>query len=547
MNSHYPLKMMIPGSGMVTLTLFLFLSVSVCFSASNSTKESFLQCFSSHLPPSNITSDVIFSQNGSQYLSILRSSIRNLRFLNASKPQYLITPYSEAHIQAAVICSKEYGLHVRVRSGGHDYEGLSYISDVPFIIIDLFQMRSISLDIKNEYAWVGGGATLGELYYSIAGSSNLHGFPAGSCPTVGVGGHFSGGGFGTIFRKYGLAADNVIDAKIVDVNGNILDRKSMGEDLFWAIRGGGAQSFGVIFSWKIKLVRVPPTVTVFSIRKTLEQGATKLLHKWQTVADKLHQDLFIHVVMGVPSANSKGNKTVRVSFDCLFLGTAERLLSLLQQQDGFPELGVTRDNCTEMSWIQSVLYFAGFSITESLDVLLNRTMSSTQFSKAKSDYVKEPIPESGLEGLYKMLVEEENSILILTPYGGRMSQISSSEIPFPHRSGNLYGIQYILDWAAAEETEKHLGWMRRLYKYMEPYVSNSPRAAYFNYRDLDLGRNNKRHTSYAQAAVWGFKYFNNNFKRLVRVKTSTDPDNFFWNEQSIPVLQSGSTKKGKKD
>jgi hypothetical protein len=79
--------------------------------------------------------------------------------------------------------------------------------------------------------------------------------------------------------------------------------------------------------------------------------------------------------------------------------------------------------------------------------------------------------------------------------------------------------------------------MRKLYAYMAPYVSNSPRAAYLNYRDLDLGRNNYGNTSFAKASVWGLKYFKNNFKRLARVKTATDPSNFFRNEQSIPVLQ----------
>ncbi|XVE89462.1 hypothetical protein DITRI_Ditri19aG0203300 [Diplodiscus trichospermus] len=520
----------IPKSA-VMLILFLSLFISVC----SSTSQTFLQCFSSHLSPSNITSDVMFGQNSSQYSFILLSSIRNLRFLNASKPQYIVTPFCEAHIQATVICSKEHHMHVIVRSAGHDFEGLSYISDVPFIIIDLFQIRSVTVDINDEYAWVGAGATLGELYYSISSLSNVHGFPAGSCPTVGVGGHVSGGGFGTIFRKYGLASDNVIDAKMVDVNGKILDRRSMGEDVFWAIRGGGGASFGVIFSWKLRLVRVPSTVTVFKIVKTLEQGATKLLHKWQTIADKLHRDIFLHAVMEVTGANPTGNITVQVSFDCLFLGTAERLIPLIRHS--FPELGVARENCTEMSWIQSVLYFAGYSITEPVDVLVNRTMQSTQFFKAKSDFVQEAIPETGLEGLYKMVVEEERSILILTPYGGRMSEIRSSETPFPHRSGNLYGIQYILYWEAAEETEKYMGWMRRLYKYMEPYVSKSPRAAYLNYRDVDLGKNSKRNTSYGEASVWGLKYFKNNFKRLERVKTSTDPQNFFWNEQSIPTLQ----------
>jgi hypothetical protein len=81
--------------------------------------------------------------------------------------------------------------------------------------------------------------------------------------------------------------------------------------------------------------------------------------------------------------------------------------------------------------------------------------------------------------------------------------------------------------------------MRGLYAYMAPYVSKSPREAYLNYRDLDLGKNNNnKNTSYAQANAWGLKYFKNNFKRLVHVKTAIDPSNFFRDEQSIPVFPS---------
>ena len=82
-----------------------------------------------------------------------------------------------------------------------------------------------------------------------------------------------------------------------------------------------------------------------------------------------------------------------------------------------------------------------------------------------------------------------------------------------------------------------MSWIRRLYSYMAPYVSKSPRAAYLNYRDLDIGtNNNKGNTSYAQASIWGVKYFKNNFNRLVQVKASVDPMNFFRNEQSIPPV-----------
>ncbi|OVA08657.1 FAD linked oxidase [Macleaya cordata] len=200
-----------------------------------------------------------------------------------------------------------HGIQIKFRSGGHDYEGLSYVSDVPFVIVDLFNLQSISVDAEDRNAWVQSGATIGELYYRIAEKSRTLGFPVGACPTVGVGGHFSGGGYGTMLRKYGLAADNVIDARIVNVYGRILNKESMGEDLFWAIRGGSGGSFGVVLSWKIRLVYVPPIVTVFMIDKTLEQGATELVHKWQEIAHKLPQELFIRVIL-----NSL--KTIRASF-----------------------------------------------------------------------------------------------------------------------------------------------------------------------------------------------------------------------------------------
>ena len=137
--------------------------------------------------------------------------------------------------------------------------------------------------------------------------------------------------------------------------------------------------------------------------------------------------------------------------------------------------------------------------------------------------------------------------MIWNPYGGMMSKISESAIPFPHRKGILFKIQYLTMWQnPAENASKHIDWIRRLYNYMAPYVSMFPRQAYVNYRDLDLGMNKKNNTSLKEASVWGAKYFKNNFNRLVQVKTSVDPGNFFRHEQSIPPLPVSSRKrKGK--
>ncbi|KAL0292546.1 UNVERIFIED_CONTAM: O-acetylstemmadenine oxidase [Sesamum calycinum] len=302
------------------LLLFLFVSLQFC----SADHENFVHCMSIHSSAGYIKSFKYLHTPGStSYFNLLQSAQQNPRWLNSSslRPRYIVTPYSADEIRAAVICSRKHNLQIRVKSGGHDYEGLSYLSKTPFVMIDLINLHSISVNLEEETAWVQSGATLGELYYSIAQKSRVHGFPAGLCPSVGIGGHFSGGGFGTLLRKHGLAADNILDAYFIDANGDILDRESMGEDLFWAIRGGGGGSFGIIIAWKIKLVRVPPVVTVFTIHKNLDQEAMQLVHKWQRVADKLPEDLFIRIVIQHPDGpTEETQKTVEVLFNSLFLG-----------------------------------------------------------------------------------------------------------------------------------------------------------------------------------------------------------------------------------
>lgn len=525
MNSHTLLHFLI-----VSQTLLKFCSAN---------QENFVQCMSNNSSLGYIKRfTYVHSRNSPAYPDILQYAEQNPRWMNSTrlKPKFIVTPYNVDEVRTAIACSKTHRLQIKIKSGGHDYEGLSYTCKSPFVLVDLVNLRSVSIDSKEETAWVQTGATLGEIYYNIAQKSSVHAFPAGLCPSVGMGGHISGGGFGTLVRKFGLAADNVVDAYFMNAEGEILDRASMGEDLFWAIRGGGGGSFGIIVAWKIKLVRVPPVVTVFTVAKNLDREGIKIVEKWQHIANKLHEDLFIRVVLQHIVGNSnKTEKAAEALFNSLFLGRVRSLLPLMNSV--FPELGLEEEDCMEMSWIDSVLYFAGFKEGSSKEILLDRVVQYKSSFKAKSDFVQKPMQESVFLGINERLMKEEVAFVIMDPYGGKMDEIAETELPFPHRKGNLFNVQYLVKWGGDGDWKRHVDWIDEVYAFMERHVSSSPRGAYLNYRDLDIGSNEgEEKTSYSRATVWGLKYFKGNFGRLVKVKKMVDPHNFFRHEQSIPLL-----------
>ncbi|KAK9076061.1 hypothetical protein SSX86_004394 [Deinandra increscens subsp. villosa] len=522
------------------LVLLLVFLTTQSSATSSSITDCFIQCLNNRSDPSFPITGVLYTPGNSPFPSVLQTYIKNRLFNESTtpKPILIITAEHVSHIQAAIMCGKESRLLMKTRSGGHDFEGLSYVTNTnqPFFIVDMFNFRLIDVDIKQETAWVQAGGTLGEVYYRIAEKSSTHGFPAGICPTVGVGGHISGGGYGNMMRKFGLSVDNVVDAQLIDVNGALLNRKSMGEDLFWAITGGGSVSFGVVLAYKIKLVRVPEVVTVFKIERTSEQNLATIAERWAQVADKLDDNLFLRMTLDVIN-DTKGKNRARGTFLTLYLGNSRNLFALLNRD--FPELGLQTSDCIEMSWIESTLYFAEFPIGTPTSVLLSRITQSDLLGpfKGKSDYLKTPISKQGFEFIFERMKEVE-ILLEFNPYGGRMGKISEFAKPFPHRSGNIAKIQYLILWEerGIEAQNRYMKYARMMYDYMTPFVSKNPREAFLNYRDLDIGFNNHGRNASIEGMVYGYKYFKKrNYKRLTKVKARVDPTNFFRNEQSIPT------------
>jgi FAD/FMN-containing dehydrogenase len=159
------------------------------------------------------------------------------------KPAVVVIPTTNQHIQDAVLCASQAGIKVQAKSGGHSYASFSSGGKDGSMMIDLQSLQAISVD-QAGVATVGGGVRLGNLANGIW-NSGQRALSHGTCPGVGIGGHFTHGGYGHTSRNYGLAMDQIIAADVVLANGTLIKAtSSQSPDIFWAIRGA-ADSIGI--------------------------------------------------------------------------------------------------------------------------------------------------------------------------------------------------------------------------------------------------------------------------------------------------------------
>lgn len=114
---------------------------------------------------------------------------------------------------------------------------------------------------------------------------------AGSNPSVGLAGWFPSGGHGPLSTTYGMGADNLLEAKVVQPNGDIvIANKCQYSDLFWALRGGGAGTFGIIIEATIKAFPTPQT-TIVALNIIPSDNSTNLTSRWWELAARVHTKL----------------------------------------------------------------------------------------------------------------------------------------------------------------------------------------------------------------------------------------------------------------
>ncbi|ATE55197.1 FAD-binding protein [Actinosynnema pretiosum] len=114
-------------------------------------------------------------------------------------------------------------------------------------------MRSVTFDTTRQAFCVEAGITLGELYRELDWGWGVT-IPGGSCQSVGIGGHATGGGFGMLSRQHGMVADHVEAVEVVTVGSNGTAKATIASrsandpnrELWWAHTGGGGGNFGIV-------------------------------------------------------------------------------------------------------------------------------------------------------------------------------------------------------------------------------------------------------------------------------------------------------------
>lgn len=185
-----------------------------------------------------------------------------------SRPSvYAVAAKNASDVAAAVNFAREHRLRLVVKGAGHSYQGTSDAPDS--LLVWTHPMQDIAMHgafvpqgcagkVKPQPAVsVGAGQIWGHTYDAVTtrGSRYVQG---GGCLTVGVAGLVSSGGFGSWSKRYGTAAANLLEAEVVTADGKVRVVNACNDpDLFWALKGGGGGSFGVITRLTLRTHTLP--------------------------------------------------------------------------------------------------------------------------------------------------------------------------------------------------------------------------------------------------------------------------------------------------
>jgi FAD binding domain/Berberine and berberine like len=424
----------------------------------------------------------------------------NARF-DGVRPLGIAYAETVADLKRIIRWAKHYDVPLAVRSGGHSFAGYSTTTG---LVADVSRLSHVQVD-GADAASVAAGAKLGSVYQTLWASGRA--VPFGSCLTVAVAGLTFGGGHGFSSRALGLACDNLTAVEIVTADGRLrrCDERDHA-DLFWALRGAGAGSFGI--ATRLSFTTHPVgTVTTVNLHWAWSD-VRKVIQAWQSFVPSA-PDALSCVLTLKPEA---GEATPLVSLNGQVFGTRPEALSLLEPLTDAVE--PTKVSAVQRPFITAVQYFGGGEP-------VHRSYT------AKSNYALIPLADPALDvvvGAVEAAAGDPrlaSAAILLSGHGGAINRVERDATAFFHRDA-LFFVRYTTFWDASAgpaNEAANLGWVRGVYEAMRPYVSP---GAVTNYVDPEL-------TSWARA------YYGSHLKRLVAIKRRYDRENFFRFAQSIPT------------
>ena len=225
-------------------------------------------------------------------------------------PALIVQPTGVADIRAAVSFARDHdGLLLAVKCGGHSFSGASTCDRG--MMIDLSGFRDVHVDPAARRARVTGGSLLGQVDHETAAFGLVT--PLGTVSHTGAGGLVTGGGFGRLARRYGLAIDNLVSVDVVTADGGFVHASATeNADLFWGVRGGGG-NFGIVTSFEFALHPMQRQVVGGEVVFPLAR-ARDVLTMLSEYAYGAPDDLTLGFAMAKPPGDEPGVVVVEVCY-----------------------------------------------------------------------------------------------------------------------------------------------------------------------------------------------------------------------------------------
>lgn len=403
-------------------------------------------------------------------------------------------------VSKAVAATRKAGIPVSIRGGGHNVAGNAVRSGA--LMIDLSQMRGVTIDPERRIARVDGGATLADL----DAAAQAHGLatPAGVVSDTGIGGLTLGGGFGWLSRRHGLTIDNLLAVDLVLADGRqVRATEDREPDLFWAVRGGGG-NFGVATGFEFRLHPVGPEV-LFGPTVFLLQDAPQMLRRWADFMAKAPPACTVWADLATaPPAPFLPEEA-----------HGRRVLILMQAWTGDPEEGdavlapLKDDPAALGGFVARRPYVDAQSFLDQTYARGARNYwGTTNYGAIGDDLIAD------LVDLAESLPTPESDILLIAQ-GGAIDDVPTPATAYPHR-GVPFMSSHAARWREAADDAAMVAWAkdgsRRLARHARA-------GAYVNFVSEREGRID---AAYAE-----------NLARLAEIKARYDPDNLFRVNQNV--------------